>query len=102
MSIFAIADPHLSFDENVDKPMDAFGKSWENHAERLKKNWIDNVSERDTVIVAGDISWGLKLKEAIADLNWIDALPGRKQAFWWHDIFGWTVNLNIITVNEHD
>lgn len=92
MSIFAIADPHLSFDENVDKPMDAFGKSWENHAERLKKNWIDNVSERDTVIVAGDISWGLKPKEAIADLNWIDALPGRKLIFkgnhdlWWRGI----------------
>lgn len=48
MSIFAIADPHLSFDENVDKPMDAFGKSWENHAERLKKNWIDK--DRKSVV----------------------------------------------------
>ena len=34
MSIFAIADLHLSF--NTDKPMNIFGNNWENHAEKIK------------------------------------------------------------------
>ena len=29
MKIFAIADLHLSFDENIDKPMDKFGPGWD-------------------------------------------------------------------------
>ena len=39
MSIYAIADLHLSF--SVDKPMDIFGDNWENHSEKIKKNWIE-------------------------------------------------------------
>lgn len=39
MSIYAIGDLHLSFDERVDKPMDIFGPLWANHTERLKENW---------------------------------------------------------------
>ena len=55
MSIYAIGDLHLSFDERVDKPMDIFGPLWANHTERLKENWINTVRETDTVIIAGDI-----------------------------------------------
>lgn len=92
MSIYAISDLHLSFDENVDKPMDKFGPEWFDHAERLKENWEKTVGENDTVIIAGDISWGLKLSEAMADFRWIDALPGKKLIFkgnhdlWWSSI----------------
>ena len=35
MSIYVIADLHLSFSQN--KPMDIFGDNWENHAEKIKK-----------------------------------------------------------------
>ena len=35
MSIYVIADLHLSFLEN--KPMEVFGSNWENHAEKIKK-----------------------------------------------------------------
>ena len=92
MSIFAIGDLHLSFDETVDKPMDVFGAGWTDHEDRIKENWIDNVREHDTVIIAGDVSWGLKLQQAAADFQWIDSLPGKKLIFkgnhdlWWNGI----------------
>ena len=71
MSIYAIGDLHLSFDERVDKPMDIFGPLWANHTERLKENWINTVRETDTAIIAGCISWGLTKDEAYADFEWI-------------------------------
>jgi len=52
MSIFAIADPHLSFSENIEKPMDVFGSKWIGHIEKLQKNWQETVRDNDTVIVA--------------------------------------------------
>ena len=89
MKIFAIGDLHLSFDKRVEKPMDIFGEQWAGHAERLKENWLKTVSEDDTVIICGDISWGIRLEEAEADFEWIRALPGKKLLFkgnhdlWW-------------------
>lgn len=92
MSIYAIGDLHLSFSERVEKPMDLFGPEWVNHAERLKENWMRTVSADDTVIIVGDISWGLHLEEAFPDLDWIEALPGNKvlikgnHDLWWNSI----------------
>ena len=92
MSIFAIGDLHLSFDERISKPMDIFGSIWENHAERLKQNWEENIGKDDTVLVCGDISWGLRLEEAMADFKWIESLPGHKiitkgnHDLWWGSI----------------
>lgn len=92
MSIYAIADLHLSFNPKVDKPMDLYGGVWINHAEKLKKNWQEMIKQEDTVILAGDISWGLKLSEAMEDFQWIHELPGNKVIFkgnhdlWWSGI----------------
>lgn len=92
MNIFAIGDLHLSFDENIEKPMDIFGPRWENHHERLKARWEETVAESDLVLIPGDISWGLKPEEALADLKWIHGLPGRKvitkgnHDLWWTSI----------------
>lgn len=92
MSIYAIGDLHLSFSEGIEKPMDLFGPEWVNHAERTKENWIKTVAEKDTVILTGDLSWGLRIQEALADLDWIDALPGKKvlikgnHDLWWTSI----------------
>ena len=74
MSLFAVADTHLSFGLGVDKPMSVFGASWDNYEARLKEAWLGLVRPEDTVIVAGDISWGLKLAEALPDLLWLASL----------------------------
>lgn len=92
MAIYAIGDLHLSMDDRIEKPMDVFGKSWADHDVRLKENWTDTVSDEDIVIICGDISWGLKLDEAMADLNFIEGLPGKKiitkgnHDLWWVSI----------------
>ena len=92
MKIFAISDLHLSFNENIDKPVDSFGLEWENHAQRLRENWEERVTDSDLVLIPGDISWGLKLEEAMADFEWIHSLPGRKiiskgnHDLWWSRI----------------
>ena len=90
MSIFAIGDLHLSLHQ--EKPMDIFGEIWENHAEKLKVNWTGKVCKSDTVLVVGDHSWALKLEEAIPDLKFIGALPGKKflikgnHDLWWQSL----------------
>ena len=92
MRLYAIGDLHLSFGEGVEKPMDIFGPVWEGHAEKLRANWEAIIQPEDTVIICGDISWGLKLEEAKADLDWVHELPGKKIFFkgnhdlWWQSI----------------
>ena len=86
MSLFAIADLHLSL--GSDKPMDVF-EGWEDYVARIDRNWRDAIGQDDTVVIAGDISWAMKLEEADADFRFIDALPGRKlilkgnHDYWW-------------------
>lgn len=86
MSVFVIADPHLSFSSG--KPMDIF-RGWSDYTDRLKKNWEAVVSERDTVVLPGDISWAMELSAAAADFAFLNALPGTKiigkgnHDYWW-------------------
>ncbi len=92
MNIFAIGDLHLSFDERIQKPMDIFGPSWVAHHEKLRQNWEERVREEDLVIIPGDVSWGLRQDEAMADLQWIHQLPGKKvitkgnHDLWWTSV----------------
>lgn len=87
MALFAIADLHFSFSTN--KPMDIFGDHWKNHSQKIIKNWKSIVKEEDTVLLPGDLSWGMRLEEAAADLDVIYRLPGRKillggnHDYWW-------------------
>jgi predicted phosphohydrolase len=74
--IWTISDLHLSTAHP--KPMDVFGPHWKNHPERIAAAWRERVAPDDWVLVAGDISWAMKLSDALIDLRWIDALPGRK------------------------
>ena len=86
---FTIADLHLSTLESTDKSMEVFGPRWTDYVSKIEKNWRALVSEGDTVVIPGDISWALSLDEALADLRFIDSLPGRKilgkgnHDFWW-------------------
>ena len=90
MSIYAIADLHLSFMHS--KPMDIFGVNWENHAERIKENWISKVKDEDYVILPGDFSWEMYLKDTKMDFQYLNNLPGKKillkgnHDYWWTTI----------------
>lgn len=86
MSLFVIADLHLSFGCN--KPMDVF-PGWKDYTQRLEQNWRSLVKESDTVVIAGDISWAMKLEETEQDFAFIHHLPGEKilmkgnHDYWW-------------------
>ena len=90
MKIYAISDLHLS--TNCNKPMDVFGGNWEGYQEKIIQNWKAKICDDDVVLIAGDISWAMKLEEAVSDLEWIDKLPGKKiiikgnHEYWWKSI----------------
>ena len=90
MAIYAISDLHLSFGEN--KPMDVFGVNWENHTDKIKENWISKVSENDLVLLPGDFSWAMYLKDTYMDFEFLNSLPGKKillkgnHDYWWTSI----------------
>ena len=89
MSLFAIADLHLSTLDSTNKSMEVFGRRWTGYTEKLKTNWQKLITDEDTVIVPGDISWALTLEESLSDLRFLDSLPGKKilgkgnHYFWW-------------------
>lgn len=86
MSLFAIADLHLSF--GTTKPMDIFS-GWKDYTARLEKNWRAVITDEDTVVIAGDISWAMKLEDTKKDFAFINSLPGKKiilkgnHDYWW-------------------
>lgn len=87
MSLFVMADLHLSSDRS--KSMEVFGARWAGYMEKIRKNWCDAVKPNDTVIIPGDLSWGLRLEDTADDFRFLDSLPGEKligkgnHDFWW-------------------
>lgn len=90
MKIFAISDLHLSI--NNEKPMDIFGPVWEGYLDKILAQWKEKVSDDDLVLMAGDLSWAMKLEEVKADLYFLKDLPGKKviikgnHDYWWKSI----------------
>lgn len=90
MKVFAISDLHLS--TTAEKPMDIFGVRWQNYMEKIRTDWLSKVSDEDVVLIAGDISWAMKLDDAIEDIKSIADLPGKKimirgnHDYWWDGI----------------
>lgn len=86
MALFVIGDTHLSL--SVNKPMDVFG-GWQNYMQRLEENWKTVVQPEDTVVIPGDVSWGMSMEEAKADFAFLHQLPGQKilmkgnHDYWW-------------------
>lgn len=87
MALYAIGDTHLSL--TSDKPMDVFGGGWTGYVDKLEEGFRV-VSQEDTVVVCGDISWGMSLEEAKEDFAFLDALPGGRKLllkgnhdYWW-------------------
>lgn len=87
MSIFVIADLHLSFKNP--KPMDIFGDNWTKHEEKIKKDWNEKVKEKDLVVLPGDFSWATYIEDTIPDFEYLNSLPGKKimlkgnHDYWW-------------------
>ncbi len=90
MKVFSISDLHLS--GLTDKPMEVFGAGWENHFEKIKKDWREKVSDEDVVLICGDVSWGTVLEEGLYDLRTLKELKGKKvfirgnHDYWWNGI----------------
>ncbi len=89
MSVFVISDLHLSTNVSTNKSMEKFGDRWKNYTQKIQKNWNAVVSENDTVVIPGDISWASNLIEAESDLSYINLLNGKKllgkgnHDYWW-------------------
>ena len=87
MALYTIGDTHLSLGSA--KPMDVFGGAWTGYVEKLTRG-LSVLREEDTLVIAGDISWGMSLEESEADFAWLNALPGRKilmkgnHEYWWN------------------
>ena len=87
MALYAIGDTHLSL--GSDKPMDVFGGGWEGYVDKLREGFAP-VGDGDTVVLCGDLSWGMSLEEARRDFEFLDReLPGEKwllkgnHDYWW-------------------
>ena len=86
MALYAIGDLHLCL--GAPKPMDIFGGNWTGYMDKLKEG-MSVITEEDTTVLLGDLSWALSLEESAADFAWINEIPGRKiilkgnHDYWW-------------------
>ncbi len=86
MALYAIGDLHLCL--GAPKPMDVFGGNWEGYMDKLSDG-LSVVTEEDTTVLLGDLSWALDLDHSQKDFAWIDRIPGRKiilkgnHDYWW-------------------
>ena len=87
MALYAIGDTHLSL--SSDKPMDVFGGGWTGYVEKLKAGF-EEIKPEDTIVLCGDLSWGMSLEEAKRDFSFLNGLPGHKvilkgnHDYWWN------------------
>lgn len=90
MALYTLADLHLA--TSVNKPMDVFGGRWQGYAEKIVRNWNALVTKQDTIVLGGDISWGISLAEAKSDFALLESLPGKKiilkgnHDLWWETV----------------
>lgn len=88
MTIYCLSDPHLH-GALPDKSMDQFGPMWTGHQRRIGSHWQNLVSEKDIILIPGDISWAVHWEDALVDLKWLNSLPGKKillkgnHDLWW-------------------
>jgi predicted phosphohydrolase len=68
MALFVLGDPHLSL--GASKPMDIF-PGWNDYVERLEKNWRKLIKPEDTIVLAGDISWAMRLTDTRKDFEFL-------------------------------
>ena len=92
MSLYAIGDLHLHFQTPLQARAQQTERVWRNHEEKLRRNCASLLAPEDTLVLAGDHSWGRDLDECAEDFAYIEALPGRKILLRGnHDMF-WDAN----------
>jgi len=106
LKIFAISDLHLSF--QTDKPMDVFGDNWAGYEDKILRDWNAKVGINDVGIIAGDISWAMRMNETKQDFEYLSKLNGLKiiirgnHDYWWSSITKVRENLppNVIALQN--
>lgn len=89
MALYVIGDTHFS--EGCNKPMDIFGGAWTGYRDKLVSA-LSVLQPEDTLVVAGDFSWGMSLREALPDFRLLDSFPGKKllikgnHDYWWETV----------------
>lgn len=89
MALYVIGDTHFS--EGCNKPMDIFGGAWTGYRDKLVSA-LAVLQPEDTLVVAGDFSWGMSLQEALPDFRLLDSFPGKKllikgnHDYWWETV----------------
>ena len=73
--LYVIGDLHLSL--AVNKPMDVFGGAWDGYISKIE-DALSALTESDTLVLAGDTSWGMTLGEALADFSFLERFPCKK------------------------
>ena len=72
--------------------MDIFGPAWTNYLDKIFDDWKGKVTNDDVVLLSGDLSWAMKLEDAVADIKMLEELPGKKiiikgnHDYWWSTI----------------
>ena len=68
--------------------MEVFGPAWENYHARIEEG-LSVLTEDDSLILAGDTSWGIDLAQAEPDFRFLDRFPCKKYLvkgnhdYWW-------------------
>lgn len=89
MALYAIGDLHLSLTAN--KSMEVFGPAWHDYVNRIAAS-LAALKAEDTLVLAGDTSWGIDMVEAEADFRFLDQFPGKKllvkgnHDYWWSTV----------------
>ncbi len=89
MALYVIGDTHFS--EGCNKPMDIFGGAWTGYRDKLVSS-LSILRSEDTLVLAGDFSWGMSLQEALPDFRLLDSFPGKKllikgnHDYWWETV----------------
>ena len=89
MALYAIGDLHLSLTAN--KSMEVFGEAWHDYVNRIETS-LSALTAEDTLLLAGDTSWGIDMAEAEADFRFLDRFPAKKlllkgnHDYWWSTV----------------
>ena len=65
---------------------------WDGYVERLERNWRKLIKPEDTIVLAGDISWAMRLTDTRKDFAFLQSLPGQKiimkgnHDYWWNTV----------------